>query len=407
MNYNNYNHKNTTTVIQLQKRVKLNRIKNYLSKFSLIQLDNEFKQLDYIKTMEKLMNKNLQNKVNILMFRINRYLNPEKKTMSKIVGRIFLTLYLLKYHPNEVLVSANIHDKTMLHYQACNIVNYLNDLFMKNVNYRTFSMDRFGSMFNVYCIRYNQLQQQDKVNMINEPYRHYANIKATMKYVTNCGKYPEDQKADVLKVLETEITKTHDCIKMLDKNFDIKKFEEIVSIEDEVRNNFTEAYWDKLRNELKEEKYDELVNLLTKLKNVIIDLHPKLEDVKVNGTLKVPDKETIRKQFDEYVDVDFIKHMLINRVMNGEQIIKLCSYLMDTVKELQACSRDIEVAVMWENMINDFREQTITVVDFIPMFFKEIFGVIDKICADVLLLPIVKATTRISGNDSGLGGRCM
>ena len=406
MNYN-LDHKNTTTVIQLQKRVKLNRINNYLSKFSLTQLDNEFKQLDYIKTMEKLMNKKLQNKINILMFRINRYLNPEKKTMLKIVGRMFLTLYLLKYHSNEVLVTVNIHDKTMLHYQACNIINYLNDIFMKNVNYRTFSISRFGSMFNVYCIRYNQLQQQDKVNMINEPYRHYANIKATMKYVKNCGKYPEDQKADVLKVLETEITKTHDCIKMLDKNFDIKKFEEIVSIEDEVRNNFTEAYWDKLRNELKEEKYDELVNLLTKLKNVIIDIHPKLEDVKVNGTLKTQDKETIRKQFDEYVDVDFIKHMLVNRVMDGEQIIKLCSYLMDTVKELQASSRDIEVAVMWETMINDFREQKITVVDFIPMFFKAIFGVIDKICADVLLLPIVRGTSRMSWNDSGMGDRCM
>ena len=382
-------------IIKLQQQFKLKRVCDCLSRFNLLKLDNEFKQLDYIKTMGKLMDIKFQNKVNILMFRINRYLNPEKKTMSKIVGRMFLTLYLLKYHPNEVLLSVNIQDKTMLHYQACNIVNYLNDLFMKNVNYRTFSMDRFGSMFNVYCIRYNQLQQQDKVNMINEPYRHYANIKATMKYVTNCGKYPEDQKADVLKVLETEITKTHDCIKMLDKNFDIKKFEEIVSIEDEVRNNFTEAYWDKLRNELKEEKYDELVNLLTKLKNVIIDIHPKLEDVKVNGTLKVPDKETIRKQFDEYVDVDFIKHMLINRVMNGEQIIKLCSYLMDTVKELQASSRDVEVAVMWENMIDDFREQKITVVEFIPVFFKEIFGVIDKICADVLLLPIIRGTGRM------------
>ena len=116
---------------------------------------------------------------------------------------------------------------------------------------------------------------------------------------------------------------------------------------------------------------------------------------KVNGTLKVPDKETIRKQFDEYIDIDFIKHMLINRVMDGEQIIKLCSYLMDTVKELQACSRDIEVAVMWENMIDDFREQKITVVDFIPVFFKEIFGVIDKICADVLLLPIIRGTGRM------------
>ena len=100
MNYNNYNfdHKNTSTVIQLQKRVKLNRINRYLSNFSLTHLDNEFKQLDYIKTMGKLMDKKLQNKVNILMFRINRYLNPEKKTMSKIVGRMFLTLYLLKYH---------------------------------------------------------------------------------------------------------------------------------------------------------------------------------------------------------------------------------------------------------------------------------------------------------------------
>lgn len=395
MNKYDLEQKTTNIIVKLQKRIKLNRINKHLASFDLTKLDNEFKQLSFDKTILKLMNKKLQNQVNILMFRINRYMNPEQKTMPRIVGRMFLTVYLLKYHSNEVFTTIDLQDKTMIHYQACNIINYLNDLFMKNINYRNFSMNKFGLMFNVYCVRYNQLQQQDKVNMINEPYRHYANIKATIKYVKNCGKYPADQKADVLKVLETEITKTQDCIKMLDKNFDIKKFEEIVSIEDEVRNDFTEAYWNKLRNELKEEKYDELVNLLTKLKNVIIDLHPKLEDVKVDGKLKVPDKETVRKQFDEYVDVLFIKDMLINRVMDGEQIIDLCSYLMDTVKELQACSRDIEVAVMWENMINDFREQTITVVDFIPLFFKEIFGVIDKICADVLLLPIVRGTCRM------------
>lgn len=262
-------------------------------------------------------------------------------------------------------------------------------------------------MFDVYCIRYNQLQQQDKVNMINEPYRHYANIKTTIKYVEKCGKYPESQKQDVIKILETEIKKTHDCIKMLDRNFDIKKFEEIVSIEDEVRETFTEAYWDKLRSELKEEKYDEFVNILTKLKKIILDLHPNLEDVKEDGKLKVPDKETMRKQFDKHVDVLFIKDMLINRVMDGEHIIDLCTYLIDTVKDLQASSRDNEVSAMWENMINNFRKQYISIDEFIPMFFEEMFKIIDKICSDVILLPIVKATTRIVTNDYGLGGRCM
>jgi hypothetical protein len=143
------------------------------------------------------------------------------------------------------------------------------------------------------------------------------------------------------------------------------------------------------------------------LKKIILDLHPNLEDVKEDGKLKVPDKETMRKQFDKHVDVLFIKDMLINRVMDGEHIIDLCTYLIDTVKDLQASSRDNEVSAMWENMINNFRKQYISIDEFIPMFFEEMFKIIDKICSDVILLPIVKATTRIVTNDYGLGGRCM
>jgi hypothetical protein len=52
-------------------------------------------------------------------------MNPEQKSMSRIVGRMFLTLYILKYHSNEVFTTIDILDKTMLHYQACNIINYL------------------------------------------------------------------------------------------------------------------------------------------------------------------------------------------------------------------------------------------------------------------------------------------
>lgn len=397
MNYNEYNleSNNIQNIIKIQKIFKLKRINNYLSKFDLVKLDNEFMIIDYGKTISKLINKELINKVNILMFRINRYLNPEQLTMSRIIGRMFLTLYLLKYHSSDVLVSIDILDRTLIHYQACNIINYLNDLFMQNRNYRKYSMNRFGNMFNMYCIHYNQLQQQDKVNMINEPYRHYANIMQTIKYVQNCGKYPDDQKKDVIQVLEKEITKTYECIRMLDKNFDIKKFDEMVCIEDNIINDFTEAYWDKFKNELYEEKYDELIKLLTKLKNIIIYLHPKVEDVKVEGKLKVIDRETIKKDFDESIDVEYVRHLLINRVMDDEYIIKICSYLMDTVKELQASSRDNELSAMWENMIYQFRERNISMFEFIPLFFKEIYSVIDKIGADVLLIPIVKATTKI------------
>lgn len=386
-------------IIAIQRRFKLNRIQKHLKGFDLMKLDESFSQLDYTKTMMRLMNRELPRNVNILMLRINRYLNPEKRTVSKIMGKLFLTMYLLKYHSAEVMVTIDLQDRTILKYQGINIINFLNDLFMKSDDYRTFSIHRFGSMFNVYCIRYNQLQAIDKVNMINEPYRHYANIKTTIRYVQNCAKYPDDQKQDIIKVLEEEIEKTFQCIKMLDRDFDVKKFDEISGLEEEIRNSFTDSYWDKLKQDLESENFEELLKLLTKLKNILLDLHPKAEEFeKYGGNIKpkVVYRETVRQNFDEYVDNEFIQHLLERRVMSNDQIIGLCTYLMDTVVALQASARDTDTKVSWKQMIETFEAGETTVAEFIPNFFKQIFDVIDKICSDILLIPILQSTAKWS-----------
>lgn len=396
--------KDISKIVKIQRTLKLNRIRKHLNKIDLRDLDKSFSELDYDKTMIWLMEMTRKkdpwmHNVNVLMFRINRYMNPEKKTVSRMMGRMFFSLYLLKYHYKEILVTVNANERALLHYQATNIINYLNDLFMKNRDYTMYSANRFGTMFNAFCAQYNMLQGQDKVNLINEPYRHYANVKTTKKYVEECSKYPDDQKADIIKVLDEELQKAYRCALMLDKNFDIKKFDEIESLEDKIRSGFNDKYWEKVSEDLKNENYEELMKLLSKLKNIVLDLHPEEEVIRNTAKTVPTSREKMKREFEEWVDNDFIKQRLENRVMDDESIINLCTYLMNVVKGLQASVRDEELADMWSYMIEKFKTGGLPMNEFIPMFFKKIFLTIDKICSDVLLIPIMCRTAKFKVGD--------
>ena len=77
-------------VIIIQKRYKIKRIKQFINTYSLKNLDIECSKLDYDNFINKIVNKDILQKINIFMLRINRYLNPETKSVPRIFSRKFL-----------------------------------------------------------------------------------------------------------------------------------------------------------------------------------------------------------------------------------------------------------------------------------------------------------------------------
>ena len=367
----------TNNIELIQKRYKIYRIEKGLNLFRELALDNLFGYMRFDKMQENLIDKKILTIVNILLNRINRYMNPEQRSIPRSMGRIFLSAYIIKYHSNKIFTQI---DKILLEQLVLiskQLIDYVENIFLKTKNYKHYSMDRFAFLFNNYFINYNILRERDKIGLIQELYQEYSNTTITKKYITNGTKYSPEQKIHVLSVIDKHMNDIKKSIKLLDNEFDIQKFEQIVSLEDKIKRNISEKYWSEMVNEIKGEKYELLLENLLNLKEVILSLTPE----------SIKNREKI--DMNEYMDIDFLKQRLEHNTLDESQILLLCRYLMDKVKNLQAQVRDNDMEQFWEDCTNKLSTGDISIYGIIPYFLKNMYRIIDDLLCDILLLPIL------------------
>jgi hypothetical protein len=136
------------------------------------------------------------------------------------------------------------------------------------------------------------------------------------------------------------------------------------------------------------------MRVVEKIKKIIIELHSDTYYPDTNPTYSHrTERDVIRIQLDEYIDIDFIKQRLEHHTLSDNDIFAICEYLFNTVKQMQASVRDDDTDKIWKSMIDQFNQDNTKMSEFIPMFFRQLFEIIDKICTDILLLPYMLRTT--------------
>jgi hypothetical protein len=94
-------------------------------------------------------------------------------------------------------------------------------------------------------------------------------------------------------------------------NIEQEKF----NIVKEIMNN---AYWDKIQNDIEENNLDLVYSNLTELKTIIFDIIPK----KINT-----------QYIDEHFDIDYIKYLVNNKVIDNEYLLNLFNFIINILKE--------------------------------------------------------------------------
>lgn len=345
-------------IIIIQQRYKIKRIKQFINTYSLKNLDIECSKLDYDNFINKMVNKDILQKINIFMLRINRYLNPETKSVPRIFSRNFLSIYLIKYHLDKVLTT--VDNKHILHKHCVHFIDFI------NLEYYThYSLNKFGVLFNKFCYDYNILLELDKIGLISQAYRHYYDLKTVKNFVYNSVKYPTEQKLDVIKQIDNDIKKVKESVIMVDKKY-TDNFLELELVEKEIKEKLNDTYWDSLFDELENEDYSHLIRLINELKEIIILLHPENK------------RDIFRKQFDEIVIVEEIKNI------SEEDIQNIINFIFYSITDLQASIRDNETNTKW-NQIDEYKN--ISLNRYVILCIKEFYSMIEKIKMDILLLP--------------------
>jgi hypothetical protein len=367
-----YTNKELEIIISIQRHIKIKLLKRELKKLSFNKLDIIFSQLDYNQTIIKLMDKKLTKIVYDVLFKINRILNPNDKKMSKLIPKLFMSMYLIKYQYEDVFTYVSKKERKNLQLLAIRIID-----FMKN-SFKLYDLYKFGSLFNFYCTEYNIIQKIDKIELLKLAYRQYYDLTLTKKFVLESTKYPDEQKNKVIGELDKQMKESFYNIRMLDKTFTLDKLENIIKTEENIKSSIKQSYWDNFELKLKNNNYEDLKILLNKVKTILIDLHPS----KSNKKYKILSKTEIKKDFNEYLDVEYIIHKLENNVMTSDDIIGVCSYVLEIVKTLESPIRNSETDNIWNKLLSSNKQY----YEFIPEFFKNLFVIIDQLCSDILLL---------------------
>lgn len=336
----------------------------------------------YENTVKALCDKNTIDHIDDFLCRVNRILDPETsvadyRAKQKNLARILLSAYLLKYYSHNVFTSTKVQVKNQLVMMACRLVEIIEHTFLTSNCYRTFSLQMFGFVFNTYVVNYRIILEADKHHLIDELYREYTNLATTKHYVVKGTKYDNKQKADILMVLDVSVDNIKHHIKLIDKNFDVKRFNEMYQTEERRKSEHNDQFWEALGNEIDRGSFENVIKLLDKIKLMIYDISP------------VSTKQSIKTELDECVDIDYINQKLEHKVMSRMDVMNLCRYIWMKLETLQSSVRDKDTGNTWERLESMFTDPQMSLGRTISDFFTNSFKIIDNIFCDVMLYPLM------------------
>ncbi len=272
--------------------------------------------------------------------------------------KILLSLYMIVYFRDVVL---NVNDDDML--DASKIVLDRLNMFLDSVCEDTFhrlmeSLKRYYDMF----VPWRQRDSESLIAFLAKTYwdLHYD----TMQQIEN---EEDDQTKEFLEIcLEDEKRSILQRVYEVGGENAIDFFNHLVPVvvhEEVYRTVETivkQAYWDSLEDRLSGENPDYLSIL------------PMLADVKDYIKQCVPHHEGIHQEVEDHIDLELLKQMIEQDVMDDTYVRGLAIYIMEMIRKLEAGAFDSETN-QWIKETKKILAGDVNYATFFPKFFRKVF----------------------------------
>lgn len=338
-------------------------IKNNLNKLDVIGLRlDKIKGKSYDDIQNILINQEIYDRVNMFINSIQE---------CKADGKMLLTAFAMKFHMGCMVSDVNLKEHQKI-YQLITITLDEYELLFKTELTEEI-INKFCKTLNLFNVEFIKWKKQDLYNVIEE----YAKMFWTLEMQKINKETTNEQKGLIAKQQE----KIKGLVKQIGNKDGIEQFEKyspficdestISSLENQVTTSFKKAYWDKLKEDLDNKKYESVLLIL--------------EEIRARIALMVPNRVDIHQQMAEYIDIEFIKQMLDNDVLENTFMCNLVHYIVDKLKEFEApvYNKDTE---KWRDDINKLFLADIKHSDFFPIFFKKVYEKIEKIEEDIKIV---------------------
>ena len=321
---------------------KHNNIFQYVKQFDVVKNPSTDLSNEQISVLFNNLTKFI-NKKNII-YAINNILNKYydwlyygsgKKAFDLIAPQIeakqFLSCYVIYYFPQFIL-NNDVTDITtidsVLYDFASELIISIDALNIQHAESSTPKGSYFIKTLNKYINCFNEFMIIDRRIKLKELIDKWTDLEKTKTQVQKNDRY--EDKEDIVQLLEDQQDKTIKYIKIIDNTFNIEQLYEFYKLTELIETTMVRCYFDNLENDILESKYIILKNVLTEIKENLINLHKKIET-----------------ELNEYFDIDFIVQQLEHNVFSFENFIGLVDYCIKWIVFLQAPFRNDTTLHKW------------------------------------------------------------
>lgn len=310
-------------------------LKDSIDNFISLNLSNTFKNNSFDIVTNKIMTNNYV--LTTISKLIDSYKQLTNYENNRVNSKLILSCYLIRYFTNDVL-SSQLEDKEIILFEKSKeFVNYLDNLnedefikdfetFIKKINtygliFYNWKNKDLKSQIDTYCEIYYSYQKdinklkEDEVNNIDF-INNLENIKLIVK--------------DSLKNLvgKSEVDNTINNYKYIEKLYDN-------SLYNIVKKNLKNVYWKNIYNDLQNDP-----KIYLQIESIIIEVNKYLDIIYNNKT----------KNLNKYLDVNFIKNLIKDNEINENNVIFICSNLLDELKKHDSKEFDIKILELKKNL---------------------------------------------------------
>jgi hypothetical protein len=312
--------------------------------------------------------------VDKLLKKYYRYCPNNEEVCPRLDPRKFMCSLVMKGYPEFIL--GNSSYDADVYKLSCKMLDCLMEL-MATKPVTKAMMTKFNKSLSMYTNAFNLHLYVDKCRKIDELAKQWYDLEKTKSEVTTSKSYDEKDKAEVLTRLENSSNKIVQMFYVIDKNFNKEYLANYKKLADKLHDSIVNSYWDVLCEQLNNNQFDMLFKLVGEIRDQLIMLRA--------------NNPKYKEDLCEYLDLEFIKDKIENKLMTPVEFLKYGDYMVSKVAEITAASKEKLLLDQWKEIKNAAYAGKITKFDqLVSIVLKFVLDSIQSIKDDIYGFALMK-----------------
>ena len=316
-----------------------------------------------------LCNRDVLTDLNEVMNLYLQYFNICNDVYKKINIREILSAWMISGCTEAILENIDSDEKYYVFEYSNKLIEYFKILNVTEPNI-ILKLTDFNKIFIHYYDTFTIFKEKDRLDKIAYFTREWMELEKTKKIINESDKYSNEQKNEVIKIIDKDKQMIEKYVKIFSRDFDCEKLRNIINTYQNLSKKITDNYKIILHKELGENNYYIFTKILNEIKNFLLIFN--------SG------KKT---EYDEKIDADFYSQLIETESIDMHNVCYFGDYIVNELVNLGSKSLEDTKINSWNKMKKNWKNDEIKYnISELLLFFMEIIEEIKNEINDYKIL---------------------